>query len=295
MKQVINAARKQLEKLKNTPIIGEFLKPKPVVAVVRLSGVISDSNGSRKPMINHKTFAPLLDDAFDIHNLKAVALVINCPGGSPAQSELVAQKIRRLAEDKKVPVIAFVEDVAASGGYWLACAADEIYACETSIVGSIGVISASFGFQELIERHGIERRIHTAGQEKSFLDPFSEEQKSDVKRLKSIQSDLHDRFISWVKDRRANKLDADNLAVFEGEFWLSAHAQELGLIDNIGYIDTVIKEQFGDNVKCVDVIPDRGFLASLLGGEASLRIETDIMQDALNSAEMRATYGRYGL
>ena len=187
----------------NIPIIGGIFKPKPRVSVIRLSGVIADS-GPGRPGISHNKYEKYIEHAFDEFDLKAVLLVINSPGGSPAQSALIGDQIRRLSEEREVPVYAFVEDVAASGGYWLACAAEEIYANETSIIGSIGVISASFGFKELIEKHGVERRLHTSGKNKSFMDPFMAEKPADVKRLKELQWDLHETFIGWVKDRRGD-------------------------------------------------------------------------------------------
>ena len=184
--------------LGNLPLIGGLLKPKPRVSVIRLSGVIADS-GPGRGGISHHRYEKSIFYAFEEFDLQAVLLVINSPGGSPAQSSLIGDQIRRLSEEKEVPVYAFVEDVAASGGYWLACAADEIYANETSIVGSIGVISASFGFKDVIEKYGIERRVHTSGKNKSFMDPFKDEKPADVKRLKGIQWELHETFIGWVK------------------------------------------------------------------------------------------------
>jgi len=174
---------------------------RPVVSVVRLAGVIGMAGPLRSGLTLHHV-APVLERAFQISRLAAVALVINSPGGSPVQSALIARRIRALADEKKVPVLAFVEDVAASGGYWLACAADEIYADENSIVGSIGVISAGFGFQDLIARHGIERRVHTAGERKVLLDPFQPEDPGDLERLKAIQVEIHESFKEMVRSRR---------------------------------------------------------------------------------------------
>src|SRR5439155_11895576 len=190
----------------------------PVVPVVRLSGVIASSGLLGNRSLSIETVAPLLKRAFDMRGAKAVALAINSPGGSPVQSALIAQRIRLLAAEKKLPVIAFVEDVAASGGYWLACAADEIIADPASIVGSIGVISAGFGFQGLIARLGIERRVHTSGEKKSMLDPFRDEDPDDVGRLKQLQAEIHDGFKGWVRERRADKLKANDGELFSGAF-----------------------------------------------------------------------------
>src|SRR5215475_15361440 len=191
------------------------LRRGPAVPVVRLSGVIAASGGvlgSRGLSI--ETVAPLLARAFSLRGAKAVALAINSPGGSPVQSALIGQRIRLLAREKNLPVIAFVEDVAASGGYWLACAADEIIVDPSSIVGSIGVISAGFGFQDLIARIGIERRLHTSGERKSMLDPFRPEKPEDVERLHRLQAEIHDGFKEWVRERRAGKLKAEEPVLF---------------------------------------------------------------------------------
>ena len=210
-----------------------------------------------------------------------MALVINSPGGSPVQSSLIAARIRRLAEDKKLPVYAFVEDVAASGGYWLACAADEIWADESSILGSIGVISASFGFHELIERWGIERRVHTAGSDKSMLDPFRPERAEDLVRLKSIQAAIHESFITHVKSRRGARLSADQ-DLFTGEFWTGARAVELGLADGIAHLKPKMMELFGDKTRFAVYGQRRGLLR---------RFSSEI----LGTVEDRAQFARFGL
>src|SRR5262245_5451728 len=192
----------------------------PVVPVVRLSGVIASASGllgSRALSI--ESVAPLLNRAFNMRGAKAVALSINSPGGSPVQSSLIGQRIRLLADEKDLKVIAFVEDLAASGGYWLACAADEIIVDPNSIVGSIGVVSAGFGFQDLLGRLGVERRVHTAGERKAMLDPFRSEKPEDVERLKRLQAEIHDGFKDWVRRRRAGKLKGDEQFLFSGEFW----------------------------------------------------------------------------
>lgn len=279
--------------LGDVPIIGGLFKPKPKVAVMRLSGILSESN-ARRGSFSHKTTEKMIEEAFDTLKLQGVLLIINCPGGAPAQCSLIGDHIRRLADEKKVPVYAFVEDVAASGGYWLACAADEIYANDTSIVGSIGVISASFGFQELIGKYGVERRVHTSGKQKSFLDPFMEEKPVDVKRLKAIQSDMHEIFINWVKLRRADKLEGKDSELFEGEFWLAPQALQYGLIDGMGEARSFAKEKFGEDIKFKEFGPDKKLLPSLLGTDAKLS-GASLAEDAIDTIEAKSIWGRYGL
>ena len=279
------------EFLKDIPLLGDMIAPKPIVSVIHLSGIIAEGGG-RKQTINYADYKDLIGDAFESYNLKAVALIINSPGGSPAQSALIANLIRDLAEEKEVPVLAFVEDVAASGGYWLACAADEIYACDVSIVGSIGVISASFGLKELAERYGVERRIHTSGKDKSFLDPFLDEKPADVKRLKAIQKELHDSFKNWVSARRGNHLKGENKDLFEGAFWTGESAKSLGLIDDIGDIRTICREKYGEEVKFIDFEPSRGFIQSLVSGKTE---NTNLPQDIVNIIENKSMWARYGL
>ncbi len=285
MKKILRKCGAALGK---APVIGPVFEPKPKIAVIRMSGIITDT-ASRKATISLSHFEKPLEEAFDIPHLEAVALVINSPGGSPAQSELLGNTIRRLAEEADKPVLAFVEDVAASGGYWLACAADEIYAAETSIVGSIGVISASFGFQDFIEKYGVERRVHTAGKEKSFLDPFKPENPTDIKRLKTIQAELHESFKNWVSQRRAEHLKGADKDLFEGQFWTAPKAQELGIIDGIGGMKAVCRAKLGEDVKFIDLSPGKGFFSELIGADLSLS------RDLLNTAEERSLWARYGL
>ena len=256
-----------------------FLNRDPMVAVLRLSGAIAA--GQRGGLLNDATMAPHIERAFSRGKPKAVALVINSPGGSPVQSSLIAARIRRLAEEKEIPVHAFVEDVAASGGYWLACAADEIWADDSSILGSIGVISASFGFHELIGRWGIERRVHTAGTDKSMLDPFRPERESDIERLKTIQATIHDSFIAHVKSRRGARLTEDR-DLFTGEFWTGDRAVELGLADGIAHLKPKMKELFGDKTRFAVYGPRRGFLQRF-------------SSEMLGAVEDRAHWARYGL
>lgn len=259
-----------------------FVKNDPTVAVVRLAGAIGTGG---RGSLSDAGLAPALEKAFTRGKPDAVALVINSPGGSPVQSALIGARIRRLAEENSVPVFAFVEDVAASGGYWLAASADEIFADDSSIVGSIGVISAGFGAHVFLARQGIERRVHTAGQSKSMMDPFSPEKEEDVTRLKGLLEQIHVNFITHVKQRRGDKLD-NSADIFNGEVWLGRKAQELGLIDGIGHISPVMKARFGDKVKFRRYGQRRSFLS---------RIGASLMGDALASIEERAEFARYGL
>ena len=259
-----------------------FLKSDPTVAVIRLSGVIGTQG---RGALNDATLAPVIEKAFAKGKPAAVALELNSPGGSPVQSSLIGARIRRLAAEKEIPVIAFVEDVAASGGYWLAAAADEIYADPSSVVGSIGVISASFGVHEFIKEHGVERRVYTAGKSKSMLDPFRPENPEDVARLKTLLEDIHANFIDHIKDRRGDKLPAD-LDLFTGEIWLARRAQELGLIDGIGHLLPVLKDRFGDKVKLRRYGVRRGLMS---------RFGMQMVQDAVHGIEERAAFARFGL
>jgi signal peptide peptidase SppA len=267
----------------------------PIVPVVRLSGAI----GAVMPLrtgLAMSSVAPLLERAFSVPGAKAVALVINSPGGSAAQSHLIFKRIRAFAEEKKLPVIAFVEDAAASGGYMIACAADEIYADPASIVGSIGVVSASFGFHELIERIGIERRVHTAGKSKAMLDPFRPENPDDVVRLKGLQRQIHEVFVGLVRDRRGEKLNDSYDDLFSGAFWVGAEAVDLGLIDGLGDIRTILRQRFGDKVQFRMIEPARPpLLGRLLGrrsfGQSSLIDPGEI----IGALEERAAWARLGL
>ena len=259
-----------------------FMKSGPTVAVIRLSGMIG---GMGRGTLTDATLGPVIDKAFSKGKPDAIALEINSPGGSPVQSSLIAARIRRLAEEKKLPVYAFVEDVAASGGYWLAVAADEIFADPSSVVGSIGVISASFGLHEFIGRHGIERRVHTAGESKSMLDPFRPEDPKDVARLNELLEDIHDNFKTHISTRRAGKL-AEDRNLFTGEVWLGERAQALGLIDGIGHLDDVMKARFGDKVRFRRYSFKRGLLS---------RFGARVVGDAVQGIEERAAFARFGL
>lgn len=238
---------------------GPWRPRKPLVSVVRLSGVIGQA-GPLRSGLSLDTLALLLERAFAPRKQAAVALLINSPGGSPVQSALIARRIRDLAAEKAVPVLAFCEDVAASGGYWLACAADEIYADENSIVGSIGVVSGGFGLHALIERLGIERRLYTAGDKKVLLDAFQPERQEGVEHLKAIQREMHGAFQEIVRTRRAGRLKGDEAEMFSGAFWTGRTALGLGLVDGIGHLRPVLRDRFGTHVRLRVVQEERGLL-----------------------------------
>jgi signal peptide peptidase SppA len=265
-----------------------------VVPVVRLSGVIANGGllGGRSLSIG--SVAPLLRRAFETRGAKAVALSLNSPGGSPVQSALIAQRIRLHAREKGLPVIAFVEDVAASGGYWLACAADEIIADPSSIVGSIGVISAGFGFQDLIARIGVERRVHTSGENKSMLDPFRPEQPEDVERLKRLQAEIHEGFKDWVRERRGPRLKADESLLFTGEFWTARRGLEYGLVDGFGELRATLQQRYGDKVRLPVIGPRRRLLARF-GLNTGIGALDNIGSATLAALEERALWQRFGL
>jgi signal peptide peptidase SppA len=285
------------------PGLAERTDRRPVVAAVRLQGVITPSQSPvSRGTINVNTHESALRRAFDHERLVAVALVINSPGGAPTQSALVADRIRGLAAEKKVPVLAFCEDVAASGGYWLACAADEIYAHPTSMVGSIGVVSAGFGLSGLLERFGVERRVHTAGTRKVRLDPFQPEQAEDVEWLTGLQSELHEQFVDWVRERRGDKLGTED-ELFSGEVWTGRKAKELGLVDELGSLRGVVAQRFPD-AHLVVAEPRRPLLARLgvgpgarFGLAAGLGggIGADALSAAVEALETRAAWSRFGL
>ena len=255
----------------------------PKVSVIRLQGTIA-SGGRFGAALNDATLGPVIERAFR-RKPAAVALAINSPGGSAAQSSLIAARIRRLADEKAVPVHAIVEDVAASGGYWLATAADDIWLDETSVVGSIGVIAAGFGFSELIGRHGIERRVHTAGRSKSFLDPFRPEKEEDVARLRAILEPLHERFKEHVSGRRGARLAQDR-DLFDGTVWVGREAVALGLADGCAHMVPKLKALYGDKVRL-----------TLFGAKRSIfqRISGKIIDDTVAAIEDRALWSRYGL
>jgi signal peptide peptidase SppA len=268
----------------------------PVVPVVRLAGVIGVVTPLR-PGLLLSTTAKLLDRAFAMPHARALALVINSPGGSPSQSHLIFRRIRQLADEKKIPVLAFVEDVGASGGYMLACAADEIVCNEFSIVGSIGVVGASFGFNQLMEKVGIERRLYTAGDHKAMLDPFLPEKPEDVQRIKAIQKDVHENFIALVKERRGSKLKGSEETLFSGEFWSAQKAIDLGLADRIGDLRSTLRERFGEKVHTPLISGERSLFGRRVPGVGLVDAFSHppaLADDLISALEVRAIWGRYG-
>lgn len=259
-----------------------FVKSGPTVAVIRLAGAIGMAG---RGSLNDHALAPVIEKAFSRGKPDAVALEINSPGGSPVQSSLIGARIRRLSREKNVPVYAFVEDVAASGGYWLAVSADEIWADECSVVGSIGVISAGFGAHVFLARQGVERRVYTAGKSKSMLDPFSPEKPEDVKRLKGLLNDIHATFISHIKTRRGDKLDT-KADLFTGEIFVGHKAHDVGLIDGVGHLTEKMQDVFGDKVKFRRYGVRKPFLQ---------RFGATLAQDTLAGIEERAEFARFGL
>jgi serine protease SohB len=269
----------------------------PTVAVVRLAGVIG-SAAPLRPGLSLAGLAETFERAFSLPGLKAVALAINSPGGSAAQSALIAQRLRGLAEERQVPVLAFVEDVGASGGYWLALAADEIWVNENSIVGSIGVIYAGFGFEAALAKLGVERRLHTAGEKKSLLDPFRPEQAEDVARLKGVQAEIHANFKAAVRARRGRRLKAPEAELFSGEFWLGRRAVELGLADGVGEMRAVLRDRFGRRVRLKTLGRRAGWLRRRLGWPAATggeNHEVGLAGSVVEAIETLVWWGRYGL
>jgi serine protease SohB len=270
-----------------------------VVPVVRLAGVIGFSTPLR-PGLTISSVARSLERAFSVRKAAAVALSINSPGGSAVQSHLIHQRIRQLAEEHERPVIAFVEDVAASGGYMIACAADEIVCDSSSIVGSIGVVGGTFGFNRLIERLGIERRLYTAGERKVTLDPFLPEKAEDVERLKAIQQDIHEGFIALVKGRRGAALAGPESALFTGEYWTGRKALELGLVDQIGDLRATLRRRYGDNVVMPLVSAERGLFGRRVPGIDGSVLAlawsgVGFAEEVVSALEARALWARYGL
>ena len=266
-----------------------FFKKKIIIPHVRLAGVIG-SAGRFKQGIDFSGQQEIIKKAFSFKKTKNVAISINSPGGSPVQSHLIHDYIRQLAKKNKKKVIVFAEDVAASGGYLIACAGDEIYANQSSIIGSIGVIYSSFGFKELIKKIGVQRRVYTAGKNKSTLDPFMEEKQEDIERLKNIQLDLHKDFIEVVEKSRSTKLKKNTgIELFSGEFWSGKKSKELGLVDGIGNADQILKEKFGENVIIKKFEKPKGWLAKRLSSS-----ENNADQ-LISILEERSIWQRYGL
>ena len=274
-----------------------WVSPGPLIPVVRLEGVIAASSGRMRRGLSLAAVEPQLKKAFSMKNAKAVVLIINSPGGSPVQSELIGQRIRQLSDKNDVPVLAFVEDVAASGGYWLAASADEIYASPASIIGSIGVVSAGFGFPAALEKLGVERRLYTSGKSKAMLDPFSPEKPEEVARLKELQEDIHAQFIAYVQQRRGGKLNGETEELFSGAFWTGRKARELGLVDGVADCHSFLKQRFGEEVRQMHIAPKR----KLFGeggfglGSAGQNMGTGLADQLISTAEERAYYARFGL
>ena len=263
-----------------------IFKKKKVVPHVRLTGIIG-SAGKFKQGMELANQRDILKKAFSVKKISHVAISINSPGGSPVQSHLIYSYIRQLAEKKNVKVIIFAEDVAASGGYLIACAGDEIYANSSSIIGSIGVIYSSFGFTELIKKIGVERRVHTAGKNKSTLDPFLEEKNEDIERLKNIQLDLHKDFIDVVEKSRGTKLQKSDVELFSGEFWSGSKSKTLGLIDGIGNAHEILKEKYGDDVIIKKFEKTKGWLSQKLSSSNQIDQFANILDE-------RSIWQRYG-
>ena len=272
-----------------------FRRDRPIVPVVRLTGVVGFSTPLR-PGLTLAGVARTLERAFTLRQAAAVALVVNSPGGSPVQSHLIFRRIRQLAEQHRRRVIAFIEDAGASGGYMIACAGDEIVADQHSIVGSIGVVGGSFGFDKAIAKLGIERRLYTSGENKAMLDPFLPENPDDVERLKKLQREIHDDFIALVKSRRAGKLAAQD-DLFSGAYWTGRRALELGLIDTIGDLRSVLRERFGDKLVTPLVSAERGWLGRRVLGTAGevAPAGLGVAEDLISALEARAIWARYGL
>jgi signal peptide peptidase SppA len=277
-----------------------FRRGTAIVPVVRLSGLI----GAVTPLRQGMTLAGLarvLERAFSFRNAKAVALLINSPGGSPVQSRQIYLRIRQLAADKKLPVLAFVEDVAASGGYMIACAADEIFCDPSSILGSIGVVGGSFGLQELIKKIGVERRLYTAGEHKAMLDPFLPEDPDDVRRLKAIQREIHAIFIALVKASRGTRLKGDEKVLFTGEYWAGENPVSLGLADAVGDLRSTLRARYGEKVLTPLIAPASGMLAGLLGRRApgagslaAMDAAAGLPDELISALESRAIWAKYG-
>lgn len=277
-----------------------FRKKAPQVGVIKLTGVIGASGSFRKGL-NLQSIETFLQDAFSNKRITAVALIINSPGGSPVQSDLIQKRIRDLSTEFQKPVFVFCEDVAASGGYWIALAGDEIYANASSIIGSIGVVSAGFGFKEAISKLGVERRIYSTGPNKGMLDPFVDEDPKHIERLKLLQDEIFTLFREWVLSRRGEKLNGTHEELFSGAFWTGIQAKELGLIDGLGDLREIMRNKFGDKVLFKEYAAKTGILSKLgLAGSSEFSLVTDakinsLFSDAMEWIEQRVTWGRFGL
>ena len=267
-----------------------FFKKKIIIPHIRLAGVIG-SAGRFKQGIDFSGQQEIIKKAFSFKKAKSIAISINSPGGSPVQSHLIHDYIKQLAKKNKKKVVVFAEDVAASGGYLIACAGDEIYANSSSIVGSIGVISASFGFQDAIKKIGVQRRVYTAGKNKSTLDPFKEEKEEDIERIKKLQLELHSDFIEVVKKSRGPKLkDPEKNNTFTGEFWSGSASMKLGLIDGIGNAEQILREKFGEDIVIKKLEKQKSFIAKKLSSSIDNQID-----NIASVIEERALWQKFGL
>ena len=273
-----------------------FFKKKKIVSVVHLSGIIGNIGGLRSGL-TISNVQPLLEKAFKLKKQSAVALIINSPGGSPAQSSLIYKAIKKFKNKKKVKIYSFVEDVAASGGYYIACAGDEIYIDENSILGSIGVIYSGFGFNKLIKRYDIERRIFTTGKNKSFLDSFSKQKLSDTKKIKNIQNEIFKNFRDVVVNSRGNKINKLNKELFSGSFWVGKQAIKLGLADGIGDLKTIMEKKFGEKIKYNLIQPKKTFLKNIFSKSTNRKNifdQNNMIEEIFFYLESRNIWSRYG-
>lgn len=278
-------------------LIARLFNPPPLITALRLSGIVGRIGPARAGMVL-SDLDPFIEKAFRPRGLAAVALVVNSPGGSAAQSSLIARRIRALADAKGVPVLAFCEDVAASGGYWMASAADEIYTDPASIIGSIGVMGGGFGFVGLLEKLGVERRLHTAGKRKGMLDPFKPEKRDDVRHLDKLQKDIHQEFCDWVRLRRGARLAGNDEELFSGAFWTGRMARDLGLIDGLGEMRTVLQDRYGEDVRIRPVNGQRPWLRRLFKFATVENRATDVAYGhasaVLATIEERLVWSRFG-
>ena len=293
LRQLLGNARHALRPVLPKRLRGDI----PIVPVVRLTGLIGFST-PLKPGLTLATLARPLERAFRVRQARAVALVINSPGGSPVQSHLIFQRIRQLADENARRVIAFAEDVAASGGYMIACAADEIICDPSSLVGSIGVVGGSFGFARLLDKLGIERRLYTSGEHKAMLDPFLPENPDDVDRLKAVQREIHSGFIELVKERRGSRLNGSDKILFSGEYWTGGKAIEYGLADAIGDVRSTLRQRFGEDVATPLMQPARGWFGRVqpaVERRELFSLPGDLGEQIISALESRAIWSRYGL
>lgn len=289
-----NQSNKKLDQICSYLPFG-FCKNKPVIAILRLDGVIGKT-GRLKNGLTIQALNKLIEKAFAFSSLKAVCLVINSPGGSPVQSEFITSRIRQLSDKNNVPIYSFIEDVAASGGYWLACAGDKIYASKSSIIGSIGVISSGFGFHQAIDKIGIERRVYTQGKTKSVLDPFKPVKDSDVKVINKIQQEIHNNFIDFIKTSRRNKLTQDDDVLFNGEFWSGQIALDYGLIDGIDNLYSFIQNTFGREVKIEYIETKQSWFKKKFGiNTLAQELSYNLANEIVDSVEAKISHSKFRL